>query len=208
MTELILISDTHCLHKDLHLPAGDILIHAGDFSSRGREHEIVDFLNWFSSQPHQYKILIAGNHDFLAERNPKAFRSLIPKNVIYLEDSGTEIQGIKFWGSPITPWFYDWAFNRRRGAEIKSYWDLIPNDTEVLITHGPPFGFGDLTFHQDQVGCRDLLEAVKAIKPKLHIFGHIHEAYEISKTDNIIFVNASNTNLQYQLVNPAIKISI
>jgi Icc-related predicted phosphoesterase len=201
MSSFVVISDTHCLHDQLNLPLADFLIHAGDFSGRGKLDEIQNFMSWFSSQPHKHKILIAGNHDFLAEDNPALFRSMIPENVIYLEDEGVEIEEIKFWGSPVTPWFYDWAFNRQRGKEIKAYWDKIPADIDILITHGPAFGFGDKTFRGDLAGCKDLLDAVERTKPKYHIFGHIHEGHGISKNNYTTFINGSNVDYKYRLIN-------
>lgn len=202
--KIVLLSDTHCTHQYLEVPAGDLLIHAGDFSLRGREAETQDFLDWFSSQPHPHKVFISGNHDFMAEKVPALFRSMLPTNVHYLEDSGVEIEGIRIWGSPITPWFYNWAFNRLRGDEINQYWQKIPENTDILITHGPPFGILDLTDGGDAVGCEDLMARIEEIKPKLHVFGHIHEAYGQLQKGETLFVNASCVNLRYNPVNDPI----
>ena len=203
--KLILISDTHGRHDDVDIPDGDILIHAGDLSSRGREFEIDDFLDWFSNQPHKHKIFIAGNHDFFFEReNQETINSKMPNNVIYLNDSGIEIEGVKIWGSPIQPEFYNWAFNRERGDEIKKHWDLIPLDTDVLITHGPPINILDKTIRRKSVGCEELLIAVNHIKPKIHVFGHIHEAYGVEIIDDTTFINASILNERYYYTNDPI----
>lgn len=180
------------------MPEGDIILHAGDFSKRGTEEQIRDFFDWFSRLDYRYRICIAGNHDFLAEREPMKFRRLIPDNCIYLENSGTIVEGIRIWGSPITPWFYDWAFNRHRGAEINPYWAAIPDNTQILITHGPPSGILDRTFRGQEVGCLDLMERVKTIQPKLHLFGHIHEAAGTVEKDGVLFANASVLNLNYE----------
>jgi Icc-related predicted phosphoesterase len=199
------ISDTHGKHQHLSLSSGDVLIHAGDISGRGSEAEVIDFLNWFGNQNFEHKILIAGNHDFYFEREPpEQIKKILPQNIIYLNDSGTTINNIKIWGSPITPWFYNWAFNRHRGNEIKKHWDLIPADTEILITHGPVFNILDATTRGDRAGCEDLLNRVTAIKPKVHICGHIHEAYGISKKNVTTFINASVLNERYELVNEPI----
>lgn len=141
--KIVVISDTHGKHNDLRqLPKGDTLIHAGDVSKRGHPMEILDFLDWFTNQKFKHKVFIAGNHDFFLERaHTNVIEQMIPKDVIYLNNSGVQLDGVKFWGSPITPWFNNWAFNRERGTEIKQYWDLIPENTNVLITHGPPLEF-------------------------------------------------------------------
>ncbi len=199
--KLVLISDTHNKHHQLDLPPGDILIHAGDVSSRGSEREVLDFINWFSKLDYKYKIFIAGNHDWLFEKAPSLAKELIPNNTIYLNDAGVEVEGIKIWGSPVSPWFFDWAFNRQRGAEIQKHWDRIPKDTDILITHGPAYGMLDKTSTGALVGCQDLLETIQKLKIKLHICGHIHEAYGIEKDEETTYINASVVNLGYDVVN-------
>jgi Icc-related predicted phosphoesterase len=206
MLRLVCISDTHGSHAEVSLPAGDILLHAGDVSKRGTEAQIQSFLDWFSAQPHRHKVFIAGNHDFLAENQATRFREMIPANCIYLENSGVEIEGIRIWGSPISPWFYDWAFNRRRGAEIRAYWEKIPTDTDLLLTHGPPAGLGDRTFRGEEVGCQDLREELDRIQPQVHLFGHIHEAYGEYQLGNTRCLNVSIANLKYQMVHPPVVI--
>ncbi len=205
---IVLISDTHGFHEQVDVPKADLLIHAGDLSKRGTATECADFFKWFSALPHQYKICIAGNHDFLAEENPMLFKSLIPDNVIYLENESVEIEGLKIWGSPITPWFYNWAFNRQRGAEIRKYWEAIPEDVDIIVTHGPPHGIGDFTASGVYAGCKDLLDILQEIKPRLHVFGHIHEGYGIIEKAKTTFVNASVVNLQYQVVNAAVILEL
>ncbi|QOD60890.1 metallophosphatase domain-containing protein [Polaribacter haliotis] len=205
--KIILISDTHGNHN-FRIPKGDVLIHAGDVSSRGRKTEIDAFIKWFQSQPHKHKIFIAGNHDFYFEEAIKNNIEINFLDLIYLNDSGCEIDGIKFWGSPIQPTFFDWAFNRKRGEEIKKHWDLIPNDTDVLITHGPPHKILDLTKKEEYVGCKELKNKVLEIKPKLHVFGHIHEAYGKTVRNNTVFVNASLLDNKYRNVNSPIEIEL
>ncbi len=203
--KFVAISDTHGQHEKLLLPKGDVLIHAGDISMRGDELSIINFLNWFSHQNYQYKILIAGNHDFYFERaSNEEIEKIIPENVIYLNNSGTTINNLKIWGSPITPWFFDWAFNRYRGEQIQRYWDLIPNDTDILITHGPVSGILDSTKKGEHVGCEDLLNRVNKIKPRVHICGHIHEAYGASENFGTKYINASVLNEKYELTNDAV----
>jgi Icc-related predicted phosphoesterase len=207
--KFITISDTHTQHQKLDLSAADAIIHAGDISSMGRENEVIDFLEWFSSLNYQYRIFIAGNHDFFFERcDTQRLKCIIPSNVIYLNDSGVEIEGIKIWGSPITPWFYNWAFNRYRGADIAKHWALIPNNTDILVTHGPVYGLLDKTTRNELAGCEDLFHKINEIKPKVHICGHIHEGYGQINTQDIKFINASVLNEKYKLVNQPIAFEL
>lgn len=207
--QIVAISDTHGKHRDLKISDGDILIHAGDVTRGGTREQVIDFLEWFALQKHTYKIFIAGNHDFSFEQaDTDEISRLIPDGVIYLNDSSVVINGFKFWGSPITPWFNNWAFNRNRGAEIKNYWDLIPNDTAVLITHGPPFGILDETVYGKRTGCEELLLRVYQVKPKFHIFGHIHEEYGDFSKGEIIFINASVLDDWYEMKNKPVVLDL
>ncbi len=207
--KIVIISDTHGRHEDIILPKGDLLIHAGDVSNHGTKNQIEAFLKWFSEQDFNYKIFIAGNHDFLFENEtPESIEALIPDDVTYLNDSEITIEGIKIWGSPIQPEFMDWAFNRKRGAEIKTHWDLIPNETDILITHGPPYGILDKNMRGMSCGCEELKKAVDRTQPKLHIFGHIHEGHGIEQIDNTTFINASQLNYRYSLTNEPLAIDL
>jgi len=197
--QLLLISDTHSQHHKLKLPSTDLLIHAGDISSRGSKDEVINFLNWFEKQDAEHKIFIAGNHDFFFENaTEEEINAIIPTNITYLNDSGITIEDINIWGSPVQPWFHNWAFNRERGEEIIKHWKLIPKNTDILITHGPAYGILDRTIGNELVGCEDLLERVKEIKPKLFVFGHIHEAYGMKHAHGIDFVNASVLDVRYR----------
>ena len=196
---LVAISDTHGLHRQLTIPDGDILIHAGDMTGHGQVEQVADFNAWLGTLPHRYKIVIAGNHDFCFEAEPVTTAALLT-NCIYLFDEATTLAGLNFYGSPWQPWFFDWAFNLRRGSEIRAKWDLIPTATDVLITHGPPLGQGDLTSFGKQAGCADLGEVIGEKRPKLHIFGHIHEGYGVTQNQHTTFINASSCTLQYQPV--------
>lgn len=171
---IVCISDTHGKHRTMTIPDGDVLVHAGDLTPRGHEKDIKDVNDWLGTLPHKHKIMIAGNHDFEFEKNPINARSWIT-NAHYLCDESLIIDGVKFYGSPWQPRYFDWAFNVDRGEPLKVIWDKIPMDTDVLITHGPPHGILDMTFEKIMAGCEELLLAVQRIKPKIHIFGHIHE---------------------------------
>ncbi len=200
--KFVAISDTHGSHESLSLPEGDCIIHAGDVSNVGTKSKVLDFLDWFAQLNFKYKIFIAGNHDYFFEQADESeVLSSIPDTIIYLNDSGVEIEGLNIWGSPVQPWFYDWAFNRQRGEEIKKHWDLIPSDTDILITHGPAKGILDTTVRNEEVGCVDLLEKIKEIQPRVHISGHIHEAYGQVEKDGTLFINASVLDFRYRLVN-------
>lgn len=208
MPKIVCLSDTHNYNEQIPVPDGDILIHAGDATIHGTIDEIVFFNEWFASLPHRYKIFVAGNHDWLFETNPRLARSLLGDNIIYLQDSFVEIERLKIYGAPWQPWFFDWAFNLRRGAEIAEKWKLIPDDTGILITHGPPHGILDRTPSGDLAGCEELLKRVEAIKPKLHIFGHIHCSYGTIEKFDVKFVNASNCDESYNPINPPIIIDL
>jgi predicted phosphodiesterase len=132
--KLTFISDTHSRHDAIRIEGGDVLIHCGDISNKGSLEDIRSFSEFIKKQDFGHKIVIAGNHDFCFEdeRKSEAEEILRENGITYLNDSGIEIDGIKFWGSPIQPEFFDWAFNRKRGESIKKHWDLIPNDTDAI----------------------------------------------------------------------------
>ena len=204
----VAISDTHGKHQ-FDLPPGDVILHAGDVSSRGLKAEVEHFLNWFSNLDYQYKVFIAGNHDFFFEKaSPSEIQALIPDNLIYLNDSGVEIEGIKIWGSPIQPWFYNWAFNRQRGDDIKKHWALIPADSDIVITHGPVFGIHDRTASGQLVGCEDLLPVIQRIAPKVHLCGHIHEAYGTKQVGETLYINASILDLRYTIAHDPVVFDV
>lgn len=207
---LVCISDTHSMHRQVTVPDGDILIHAGDCLGVGTLEELEDLDNWFSEQPHRHKILIAGNHDWCLQDEPAEAEPLI-RNAIYLRDSGTEIEGLKFWGSPWTPVFFDWAFNLARGPAIAERWAQIPGETDVLITHGPPAGILDQVItdtHSQSVGCDDLTRELERLRLKMHVFGHIHESHGQQNRDNCLFVNASTCNESFRPLNPPVVVDL
>lgn len=207
MVRITVISDTHTKHKQIvnDLPGGDLLIHAGDISSMGYHHEINNFCGWFDKL-HQYeeKVFICGNHDFGFQDYPEEVRKIIDRyhNIDYLQDNRINVfedRPVSIWGSPWQPEFCGWAFNLPRNSDImKSKWDMIPEDIDILITHGPPFGHLDVVKGRtDHLGCEVLAERLKIVKPKIHIFGHIHSARHIYERDGTVFVNASVLNEQY-----------
>lgn len=201
----VCMSDTHCQHNKFQVPYGDVFLHAGDFTKNGDKSQVQDFASFLSQLPHPHKIVIAGNHELTFEHSDvyKPYITSIP-NTFYLQDSSVKIHGIHIYGSPWQPVFCNWAFNLNRGDELRAKWDLIPTDTDILITHGPPLGRGDLV-NGKRKGCLDLLNAIqKRVHPRVHIFGHIHEGYGVSCNGITTFVNASNLNGSYYPNNPPI----
>ena len=197
-------SDTHERHARLPVPDGDVFVHAGDFTMVGDLRKVAAFGTWVRALPHRMKLVIAGNHDRTFEdRLDAALRALGDgcDGLTYLQDSGVTVDGVSFWGSPWQPWFYDWAFNLPRGPMIAAKWALIPPATDVLITHGPPMGTLDFV-HAEHVGCEDLRERVQTIRPKVHVFGHIHEGSGVITAQETTFVNASICDEDYQPTNP------
>jgi Icc-related predicted phosphoesterase len=186
---IVLISDTHGLHRQLEVPSGDLLIHAGDFTFYSKPPSIIsDFNNWLGSLPHRHKVVVPGNHEFILEE-PRNRGTIT--NATLLVDSGVEVEGLKIWGSPTTP-LYGGAFGMSRPEDRKRHWKQIPDDLDILITHGPPFAILDHGGSAERrEGCPQLLEAVFRAFPRLHVFGHIHAGYGTLRTSDTIFVNAS-----------------
>lgn len=219
MHRITLISDTHTKHWELDgdLPGGDILIHAGDLMNSGRNLEdIKDFCKWFDEQNYNSKIFIAGNHDRMFEDFPERAMEIVNsyKLITYLQDSWIKIGDdgqfndetmIKIYGSPWQPWFYDWAFNLPKGGPgLMSKWEAIPEDTDILITHGPPQDHLDVSgppYNEGHLGCALLREKVDAQPPKIHVFGHIHGSYGYKFHNGTHFFNASILNERYDYVN-------
>jgi len=208
--KITFISDSHNKHKQIteDLPGGDLLIHAGDISSMGKKHEIQQFCKWFNSiDSYTYKIFIAGNHDWGFQDKPTKIKEILGlyPNITYLQDDfvyvGEDSQDlVKIYGSPWQPRFHNWAFNADRGNDIKQHWDKIPTDTDILVVHGPAFGYLDTVIGQGiPLGCEDLINRIAEVKPKIHVCGHIHSGYghNISTDGNVHFFNAAVLNEQY-----------
>jgi Calcineurin-like phosphoesterase len=141
---LVVISDTHGLDDRIEgLRDGEILVHAGDFMNSWYDiQEILSFNRWFSEQRFKHRVVSGGNPDRYFEAAPQQARALLI-NAVYLENIGIMIDGLTFWGSTYTPEFLNWAFMYPRGTSAQRYWNLIPDNLNVLITHGPPFGILD-----------------------------------------------------------------
>lgn len=208
---VVCISDTHLQHckYPVNVPDGDILIHAGDATFEGKVSEIWRFTDWFEKLPHRHKVFVAGNHDWLFQQNQDLARSMLPKGVIYLQDNLAIVEGLRIWGSPWQPEFMNWAFNLPRGHRLREKWNMIPTGVDILVTHGPPLGILDLTVDGEHVGCGDMHEVVtKRVKPRLHVFGHIHHAYGTAAVGRTLFVNATVCDEAYKPVNAPVVVDM
>lgn len=203
--KIVALSDTHGKHQQVkfeekHLNA-DMFVYAGDFTLNIDPNPLSDeikkktqiFLNWMSRQPQKYKILIGGNHDFFAERKFAEFKTMLPSNIIYLNNEVVEIEGLKIFGSPNTANLPGWAFGDFE-HNMNNYYDKIPSDVDVLITHSPPYGILDLSSSGNRYGSKTLLEKMKEIKPKINMFGHVHESYGSLMKDDVLYANVNVYN--------------
>jgi len=213
--KITFISDTHTRHRDVEadLPGGDLLIHAGDFMNSGyHKEEAEEFFTWFDGiKGYDKKIFIAGNHDRIMQMQPEWATDTLTeyKTIDYLRDEGFAYydmdmdRSTKIYGSPWQPEFFNWAFNLpRNGEEMKAKWDAIPDDTDILITHGPPYGYLDVPGGKKfQVGCELLRERIDAMQPKIHVFGHIHGSAGYYFNGHTHFINASVLDERYTYTN-------
>jgi predicted phosphodiesterase len=224
MKKIVIISDTHNKHKRVDVPDGDILIHCGDITSYGYKDEVESFIKWFSKHPHKHKIFIAGNHDrsfdpqfqkeYIKEvdkdkyvEGSKPFWLVnilnnLSLDVFYLENTSITLDDIKFFGSPQSARFGTrWAFNVDRGPESYNHWSQIPNDVDVVITHGPAHSINDYVARGENVGDIQLLNKLNETTCKLFCCGHIHESYGVFNDGKIHHINAATCNLQYEPIN-------
>lgn len=210
---LVCISDTHSLHEQMPpIPDGDVLIHAGDCTGSGSMLALSEFARWFGALPHEHKILIAGNHDFCFERQPTASREIcVQQGITYLRGESTSILGVNFYGFPWQPIFRWMAFNAREG-ELRGRLSRVPNDTHVLISHGPAMNILDFIPSQNiHVGCQALAQRIEQLENlKVHICGHIHESYGFleRESDGLKHVNASTCTASYQPSHPPIIVDL
>lgn len=182
MNKIWHISDSHSYHELLRVPEGiDTVIFSGDESNYRdaykNKEESLDFIEWFSGIYVKNKIMIAGNHSSAIEKGLITKEFIESKGIHYLENSGITIDGVKIWGSPYTPTFGFWSFMKAR-QKLYKVWQKIPIDTDIIVVHGPPKGFLDLTYDVNHnltsCGCNALKKVVFEIKPNLVLFGHIH----------------------------------
>lgn len=218
--KLVVISDTHTMHKKLTIPECDVLIHCGDFTHQGKYWKVKDFLGWFNEQPGKRKVLIAGNHEQTFDRDHGAYNAAcrdlacnLYDSIDYLENQELVIDGIKFYGTPWTPWFYDWGFNgiidrnlpfTHNGSRgLTKVYSEIPKDVQVLICHGPPNQVLDWSERGDErtgsVEMRKLTSGGDLLQLRLYLCGHIHESRGVEVCDGgITFINASSLSRDYE----------
>ena len=203
------ISDTHCLHHNLNMPKDiDLVIHTGDASNWRdpfrNESEVINFLEWYAKLPIENKIFCAGNHDTSIEKGLVTKNLMEDMGIHYLYCDSIEIRGLKIWGAPYVPTYGDWAFMKNR-QKIAKVWNEIPDDADILVTHGPPKGILDLTYDRDNkvklCGDSALLKRVLALDIKLVCFGHIHNCKDLTNSGTkqifgkkTIFSNATCVN--------------
>jgi Icc-related predicted phosphoesterase len=207
--KLAIISDTHSYHRRINVPDADVMISCGDFSWRGELDILEDFAQWMGEHPHKKKIVVLGNHDTFENRNQDLPKLVFEKHgVILLHNSGIEVDGLLFYGSPNTPRFGNWAWMSPR-HEMGLVWSRIPNHVDVLITHGPPMNILDANPSGFHCGCEKLAERVKDLPQlKVHCFGHIHDSYGILEQNGVKFVNAASCDEHYDPVNEPIVIEV
>ena len=206
MVKLVFISDTHGLHGNMKtIPDGDILVHCGDGLNVGSSSDFWSFAGWIKNLPHPHKIFVPGNHDRFFQNSELTAREIM-SGIHILIDQSVIVEGIKFYGSPWTPTFYDWSFMQDE-IDLSKYWDMIPDDTDVLVTHGPPYSILDTVKKGgENLGSPSLHNRVKWIKPKFHAFGHIHGGYGILEEDEMTFINASVCTEKYKPKNKPVEV--
>jgi Icc-related predicted phosphoesterase len=202
---VVCISDTHGRHRDLTVPAGDLLIHAGDLTRHGTLDELRDLNAWLGDLPHQHRLVIAGNHDHCCVAAPEVLTAVF-SNAHYLCDTSVTVGGLVCFGSPWTD-SLGWAFGRSL-LSLQYHWSSLPPEIDVLITHGPPLGLGDKERTGTHCGDAGLAGALQRIRPRLHVCGHIHEAYGAYAWEGTTIVNASSCSLRYEIANPPIVIDL
>lgn len=211
------ISDVHGKWNQISIPEVDLLISCGDYSFKGEKHMVRDFHKWLSKQKARHIISVQGNHELWVEKNFDEARQIALEecpNVNFMQEGLVEIEGIKIWCSAWTPFFHNWAWNAHRGEEINAHWDLIPEDIDVLVTHGPPADILDVTMFsdgtpRDRVGCYDLWNKIlKLPKLKMHFFGHIHESYGYRYLNGIQFYNVAICDQFYKANNEPVLVEL
>lgn len=209
MKKIIAVGDTHGKENWLDLPKSDILIHCGDMHITSLQ-ELYHMNEWFGQQDFDYKICIAGNHDTHLERIDKKQCKQLFTNAIYLENDYLEIEGLKIYGSPYTPEFNNWSFMyQRRSKEANDLWKQIPDNLDLLISHGPPYQILDKNQNNENCGCEVLQREVFIKMPKRHLFGHIHGyGHQYIEKERIKFYNTSVLDETYKLTHKITEIEI
>lgn len=200
MVKIVAISDTHGKHGYIHgldKIEADILLCAGDFTNTGETGLIIDFNKWLGELTNiKHKIIIPGNHELTFEKNWNYAKSLVT-NATVLNQQIIEVEGLKIYGEPRQPEFFNWAFNIPR-TQMKEVWDKAPTNIDLLLTHGPPLKCKDKNSEGEHCGCYYLREWIKKNQPKAVVCGHIHEGYGRAKIKNTVIINASICDGMYR----------
>lgn len=214
------ISDTHCEHQNLEVPDVDAVIHCGDESNHGNawmnEPEARRFFDWYSELKIPAKIFVPGNHSTAIEQG--LIRSTDYPEVTFLIHESMQWNGMRIFGSPYTPEFFNWAYMKAR-SQLDIVWQSIPDDIDILITHGPPKGIMDVTADMYtgepvHVGSKSLMRHVEhRIRPRIHAFGHIHDEPAIHNYGTLFhgatqFINCACCHLTRGLVNQGVVVEL
>ncbi len=176
----VAISDTHGCHRDLKLPKGDVILHAGDICDKGNATHVQDFIAWFADLDFEHKIFISGNHDIDLDKNKSLIPKLLPKEVVFLNGNFCQVGAYRIWGSP----------TEEQGQV--PFHEILPEQVDILLTHRPPYGILDQAPDGLSKGSEPLAKKVKLIRPQVHVYGHIHASYGLFQGEHTHFINASN----------------
>lgn len=206
---IVVTSDTHGKHDNLPELSGDVLIHCGDFCDgfKPDASDLDRIEDWFGRQRFRHILCTGGNHDFVAQERDLDSEPLF-QNATYLVDSGVEIEGIRFYGAPWIPTLQSWAYYLP-DDELRAKWELIPDETDILITHTPPWHMLDSPRNPAiHCGCSHLAARIAELDLKLHCFGHNHASYGREELNGTIFLNASAVDLDFEISNPPFVIDL
>jgi Icc-related predicted phosphoesterase len=212
---IVVVSDTHGKHREIGPLHGDVLIHCGDLSNGigydideldDSDRNLIDLDNWFGEQKFHRILCIGGNHDFLVQERSDRGMAIF-QNAIYLQDASYEYEGVSFYGSPWIPELFGWAFYLD-SVDLRAKWSMIPEQTDVLITHSPPKGILDRNTHGKSCGCSDLRDRVEEVRPRLHCFGHVHGSAGMTELNGVTFLNAAMVNRKYEIAREPLKLDL
>jgi predicted phosphohydrolase len=210
MMKIVGFADTHGGHGSLHIPDGDMLVFAGDYTGMHSAAEFDNFIRWMASLPHPFKIFMPGNHDWFIQWNLKPIRIKLQQLGICCPSSRLQVVGgLKVYGMPLVPQYGEWAFMVPDGSlRMRQACRSIPEGLDILVTHGPAHGILGMTKRGVDAGSHTLREAIDRAKPRLHFFGHIHEAHGMVVHDGVIHANVSVNNHLYYITNQPIVIEL
>jgi Icc-related predicted phosphoesterase len=224
MLKITALSDSHGLHDSVVVPKSDLLVHTGDFCNQGTLQDVIAFAKWFSKQEADCKVCVAGNHDLYCEQSYSTVERIFAEfGINYLENSSIEYKGFNIYGTPYTPVFFDWAYMFPREEMYDKVWSKVPDNTNILLTHGPMKGCLDKVLkkyaNEDDdfhVGCTGMLQRVKELKElELIVCGHIHSGYGVQMLSNLYHdrelltvINASICNEKYRPLNKPIEVEL